>query len=79
MQRFFTAHKLHEKQTLTLEPAIAKHAIKVLRHEVGDVIELADPEHHVYHATIQSTDLLTVLIGEDVTQPVELPIAVEIV
>ena len=79
MQRFFTTHKLHKKQTLTLEPAIAKHAIKVLRHEVGDVIELADPEHHVYQATIQTTNPLTVLIGEDVTLPVELPIAVEIV
>ncbi len=63
MQRFFTEHLLHSQQTFTLEPAIAKHAIKVLRYDVGAVFELADPKHRVYQATVQTTDPLTVEIG----------------
>jgi len=79
VQRFFTEHLLHSQQTVTLEPAIAKHAIKVLRYDVGAVFELADPKHRVYQATVQTTDPLTVEIGSEITKNVELPITVEVV
>ena len=79
MQRFFTEHLLHSQQTVTLEPAIAKHAIKVLHYDVGAVFELADPKHRVYQAKVQTTDPLTVEIGPEITKNVELPIAVEVV
>ena len=73
MQRFFTEHLLHSQQTVTLEPAIAKHAIKVLHYDVGAVFELADPKHRVYQAKVQTTDPLTVEIGPEITKNVEFP------
>ncbi len=75
----FYRTSLHSQQTFTLEPAIAKHAIKVLRYDVGAVFELADPKHRVYQATVQTTDPLTVEIGRRLPKYVELPIAVEVV
>ncbi|MDN6104741.1 MAG: 16S rRNA methyltransferase, partial [Lacticaseibacillus paracasei] len=53
MQRYFTDQKLKTGDVVQLDATIAKHAIKVLRQDIGDRFELVDPMHHAYLAIIQ--------------------------
>lgn len=79
MQRYFTDQKLKTGDVVQLDATIAKHAIKVLRQDIGDRFELVDPMHHAYLAIIQQSSPLQVAIDEDITKKVELPLAVEVV
>lgn len=68
MQRYFTDQKLKTGDVVQLDATIAKHAIKVLRQDIGDRFELVDPMHHAYLAIIQQSSPLQVAIDEDITK-----------
>ena len=70
MQRYFTDQKLKTGDVVQLDATIAKHAIKVLRQDIGDRFELVDPMHHAYLAIIQQSSPLQVAIDEDITKKV---------
>ena len=78
MNRYFTQQVLTIGAVVSLEASIAKHALKVLRQQPGDHLELAANDH-AYLATIVTADPFTVSIEADITKPVELPIAVHLV
>ncbi|KRM72717.1 16S rRNA (uracil(1498)-N(3))-methyltransferase [Lacticaseibacillus brantae] len=79
MNRFFTNQPLTSATTTQLASAIQQHAIKVLRMQVGDQLELVSEAGHVFLSTIVEPSPLTVAVGKEITQPVELPVAVHLV
>ncbi|WP_179395504.1 RsmE family RNA methyltransferase [Lacticaseibacillus absianus] len=78
MNRFFTQQPLAVGQAVTLSPEIAKHAVRVLRLDVGAAVELVDPNAQVFVATIEATAPLRVVVASTVATRSELPIAVQI-
>lgn len=78
MNRFFTQKQLQVAQSVVLEPAIAQHAVRVLRLKPGAQIELVDSTQQLVQATITATEPLTVQVDAALTQTVELPIRVHI-
>ncbi|MFD1428642.1 16S rRNA (uracil(1498)-N(3))-methyltransferase [Lacticaseibacillus mingshuiensis] len=78
MRRFFVTQALPVDATLTLPSDVADHAIKVLRMQVGDALELADGQGAVVRATIVDVTPLTVHIDESVPGQVELPLSVHL-
>ncbi|MCI1986058.1 MAG: 16S rRNA (uracil(1498)-N(3))-methyltransferase [Lactobacillus sp.] len=79
MMRFFTSQTLTPGTSVTLEPTIQKHAIRVLRLDVGAQFELADGDGHAFVATIAAVDPLVVTLAAPITRPVELPVTVRLV
>ncbi|MFD1394013.1 RsmE family RNA methyltransferase [Lacticaseibacillus jixianensis] len=79
MNRFFTSHKLVSGQTLTLEPAIQKHAIQVLRLQPGALIEVVGPDAQPYTAAIVAAAPLTVQVQAALSRQSELPVKVHLI
>ncbi|WP_407890970.1 RsmE family RNA methyltransferase [Lacticaseibacillus sp. N501-2] len=78
MNRYFTQQPLAIGAQVTLEAAIQKHAVKVLRQVAGDQLELAHAGH-AFVATITDVAPLTVQVTQEITRAVELPISVHLV
>lgn len=79
MNRYFVQQALTVGQTVTLPPAVAKHALTVLRGQVGDDLELVGTAPQAYVATITSIDPPTVQVTRELPGQSELPVAVTIV
>ncbi|MFD1485599.1 RsmE family RNA methyltransferase [Lacticaseibacillus baoqingensis] len=79
MMRFFTQQPLTLGARVTLEPALQKHAIKVLRLAEGAQFELADDRQHAFVATIQTTAPLVVSVDTPITRVVELPVCTRLI
>lgn len=78
MNRFFTAQKLSLGQTVPLEAAIEKHVVKVLRLTVGSRFELAH-DGQAFLATLVAIEPALARLEQEITRPVELPVATTIV
>ncbi|WP_155287230.1 RsmE family RNA methyltransferase [Lacticaseibacillus zhaodongensis] len=79
MQRYFTDQVLQPGTSVQLDATATKHAVKVLRMQEGQQLELADAHGNVYLVTITGTDPLTVRAESDLHKNAELPVAVTIV
>ncbi len=79
MQRYFYEQPLSQGDSVQLDAQVQKHAVQVLRMQVGAQLELADTTQHAYVATITDVQPLTVSVGAEITKAVELPLAVTIV
>lgn len=79
MQRYFTDQVIHPGAKLQLDAATAKHAVKVLRMQVGDAFELADASGEVYRADILDVDPLEVRAAVNLHKNAELPVFVTII
>lgn len=79
MNRYFVQQPLTLGETLTLPPSVAKHALTVLRGQVGDELELVGTAPQAYVATITGLDPATVQVTRALSGQPELPVAVTIV
>lgn len=78
MNRYFTADVVATGQSLSLDAEIEKHAVKVLRQQVGDSFELVGADHRAFLVSITAVNPLTVQVGAEITKQVELPMQVYI-
>lgn len=79
MQRYFYDAPLATGARVELDAATEKHAVQVLRMQPGDQFELAGSDGRAFGVTIAGVKPLTVTVNHELTQSVELPLAVTIV